>query len=250
MNNLIATARESGATIPREAHSMTLRPESLLRAVLGTSVLAILVAILAGCSASTGPAPSQTTGKASVEASAPIKSGFGTGANTAQGNYDAAEKSMKAVAPDAVFISVQTGAAVTDPPAIWTYLFASKKTKKGYAVTVAKGTASKPLKLSTESLRADEWAKVPASTADWKVDSDVALKRATAAFTKQLEMAPPKMFVMGMTVFVADTKAKGTAIVKPFTWVIAYQADAELGIPAVRQIEVDAKTGTVAPLPE
>lgn len=229
---------------------MTLRPKSLLRAVLGASVVVMATAVLAGCGTSAGTAPSQTTTKASEEASAPIKSGFGTGANTAQGNYAAAEKAMKAVAPDAVFISVQTGTAVTDPSPMWAYLFASKKTNKAYAVTVAKGTASKPLKLPTESLRANEWAKVPTSTVDWKVDSDVALKRAAAAFTKQLEMAPPKTFIMGMTVFVADTKPKGGAITKPYTWVIVYQADAELGIPAVRQIEVDAKTGQVAPLPE
>jgi hypothetical protein len=179
--------------------------------------------------------------------SASLKSGFGTGADTAQGHYNAAEKAMKDEAPDAVFISVQTGPAMTDPPTLWTYLFASKKTKKAYAVTVAKGVASKPLKLTTESLRADEWAKVPTTTTDWKVDSDAALKAAGATYTKQLEMAPPSKFVMGMATFVADGQAKGSP--KPFTWVIAYQPEDGV-VPGVRQIEVDAKTGQVLPLPE
>ena len=226
---------------------MTLQLKPLLRAVLAISALATMAAVLGGCGTPAGPTPSQTSTQASEEASAPLKSGFGSQADTAQGHYNAAEKAMKEEAPDAVFISVQTGPAMTDPPALWTYLFASKKTNRAYAVTVAKGTASKPLKLTTESLRADEWAKVPTTTTDWKVDSDAALKRASAAYTKQLEMAPPSKFAMGMTSFVASTES--TSGPKPFTWVIVYQPEDGV-VPGVSQIEVDAKTGQVLPLPE
>jgi hypothetical protein len=156
---------------------------------------------------------------------------------------------MKAVAADAVFISVQTGpgAAVTDPSPVWMYLFASKKKNKAYAVTVVKGKAGKPLALKTESLRPDEWAKVPATTADWKVDSDAALRLAAAAYKERLDMAPPKRFTMGMAAFVAEVS---TDTIKPFVWAITYEADEGAAVPGVKQVQVNAKTGKVLPLPE
>jgi hypothetical protein len=227
---------------------MTLQPNPLLRALLVASVLALMVSGLAGCGAPAASTSGQKSDKASKETSVTLTSAFGTDADTAQGHYAAAEMAMRAVAPDAVFVSVQTGAPVTNPSPVWVYLFASKKRNKAYAVTVAKGKPSKPLALATESFRANEWAKVPTTTADWKVDSDVALKQASAAFTKRLEMAPPKRFQMGMSVFVAEDE--GTSTPKPYVWAIAYEADEGLGVPAVRQIRVNAKTGAVLPIPE
>jgi hypothetical protein len=227
---------------------MTLQPNPLPRTLLVASVLALLVLGLAGCGTPAASTSDQKSDKASEEASVTVTSAFGTGADTAQGHYDAAEKAMKAVAPDAVFVSVQTGAPVTNPSPIWVYLFASKQKNKAYAVTVAEGKPSEPLALATESFRASEWAKVPTTTADWKIDSDVALKRASAAFTKRLEMAPPKRFQMGMSVFIAQ--AEGTSTPKPYVWAIAYEADEGAAVPGVRQIQVDAKTGAVLPIPE
>lgn len=226
---------------------MTLRLKPLFRTAVAMSVLVMIVAVLGGCGTSATPTSSSTGANTPDETPAPLKSGFGTGANTAQGHYDAAEKAMKAEVPDAVLISVRTGATSTDPPAIWTYLFASKKTGKGYAVSVANGTVSKPSKLPGESIRANEWAKVPTTTSDWKVDSDAALKRATAVYTKELEMAPPSKFIMGMSTFVADAKAKGSPT--PFRWTIVYAPEDGV-IPGVHQVEVDAKTGQVMPFPE
>lgn len=227
---------------------MTLHPNPLLRTLLAACVLAMMAFGLAGCGASPTSTPSQSSGGASEEASVVLTSAFGTGADTAQGHYDAAEKAMKAVAPDAVFVSVQTGEPVTNPSPVWVYLFASKAKDRAYAVTVTKGKPGKPLVLGTESFRASEWAKVPTTTAGWKVDSDVALKRASAAFTKRLEMAPPKRFKMGMSVFIAQDE--GTSTIKPYVWAIAYEADEGLGVPAVSQIQVNAKTGAVLPIPE
>lgn len=226
---------------------MTPSLKPALRVLLAASVLLMASLVLGGCAPSAST--SAGTGSASTEASAPVKSGFGSGADTAQGHFDAADQAIKASVPDAVFISVQTGTVVTDPSPVWIYLFASKKKNKAYAVTVAKGVANKPVTLPTESLRANEWAKVPTSTVDWKIDSNVALKNANAAFTTQLEMAPPKRFVMGMSMFVAE-QGKNSAGSKPYTWVIVYQPDEGAGVPGVSRIEVDAKTGKVAPLPE
>jgi hypothetical protein len=227
---------------------MTLQPNSLLRALLVAFVSAAMVLGLAGCGAPAASTSGQKSDDASKEAPVTLTSAFGTGADTAQGHYDAAEKAMKAVAPDAVFVTVQTGAPVTNPSPMWVYLFASKEKNKAYAVTVAKGKPSKPLALETESLRASEWAKVPTTTADWKVDSDVALKQASAAFTKRLDMAPPKRFQMGMSVFVAETE--GTSTPKPYVWAIAYEADEGAAVPGVLRIQVNAKTGAVLPIPE
>jgi hypothetical protein len=227
---------------------MTLHPNPLQRTLLAACVLATMAFGLTGCGTPSTSTPSQKSDGASKEASVALTSAFGTGSDTAQGHYDAAETAMKAVAPDAVFVSVQTGAPVTNPSPVWVYLFASKKKDKAYAVTVAKGKPSKPLALATESFRADEWAKVPTTTADWKVDSDVALKQASAAFTQRLEMAPPKRFQMGMSVFVAE--AEGTSTPKPYVWAIAYEADEGMGVPGVSHIQVNAKTGAVLPIPE
>jgi hypothetical protein len=227
---------------------MTLQPNPLLRTLLAACVLAMMAFGLAGCGAPPASTSSQKSGGASAEASVALTSAFGTGADTAQGHYDAAESAMKAVAPDAVFVSVQTGAPVTNPSPVWVYLFASKAKNKAYAVTVAKGKPGKPLALATESFRASEWARVPTTTADWKVDSDVALKQASAAFTERLEMAPPKRFKMGMSVFIAQ--AEGTSTPKPYVWAIAYEADEGMGVPGVSQIQVNAKTGVVLPIPE
>jgi hypothetical protein len=227
---------------------MTLQHNPLLRTLLAASILALMVLGLAGCGAPASSTSGQKSDGASKEASVTLTSAFGTSADTAQGHYDAAEKAMKAVAPDAVFVSVQTGAPVTNPSPVWIYLFASKKKDKAYAVTVTKGEPGKPLALATESFRASEWAKVPTTTAEWKVDSDVALKRASAAFTKRLDMAPPKRFQMGMSVFVAQDE--GTSTPKPYVWAIAYEADEGAAVPGVRQIQVNAKTGAVLPIPE
>lgn len=228
---------------------MTFQPNPFLRVVLTVSVLAAMAVGLAGCGAPAST-PSRTNGETSDEASVTPTSGFGTGANTAQGHFAAAEKAMKAVAPDAVFISVQTGVAVTSPSPMWMYIFASKQKNKGYSVAVTEGTPGKPSELPGESLRKNEWAKVPATTADWKIDSDVALTKATAAYKERMESDPPKRASMGMAVFLAEEEGKPTTSLKPFVWVITYEADEGAATPGVSQILVDAKTGTVLPLPE
>jgi hypothetical protein len=225
---------------------MTLQPRPLSRVVLAVGVLLAMTVGLAGCGAPTSTQTSSSTGSstASHEASGASAVAFDSSADTAQGHYAAALKSVKAVAPDAVLVVVQTEIPATSTPsAVWIYLFASKKMNKAYAVTVSSGKPGKPLALATESLRADEWAKVPPVTA-WKIDSDEAFKKAFAAYAERLNSTPPKQYSMGMALFVADTPENNASGVKPLVWSVTFDPSAG-GVTATRQALVDAKTGAV-----
>jgi hypothetical protein len=241
---------------------MTLHLKPVSRAVLAASVLILMLAGLAGCATSTAPTPTGTGGSAGTAplsgatssptsttpvSPATVTGGFGSGVDTAQGHYDSAEKAMKATVPDAVFVTVQTpGVVASTPNPEWLYLFGSKKTNKGYVVTIAKGKSDKPLALATEPLKADEWARVP-STSDWKIDSDMALEKASAAYKQRLGTDAPAKYAMGMAVFVSDTAANRASGVKPFVWTVIFDPEAGGADAAAREILVDAKTGAVLP---
>jgi hypothetical protein len=236
---------------------------AIQRAALATTVLVFAIG-LAGCAASappssTGPSASgvsSTSGASDAATSAPSAettvqpisgteaeaSGFTSGADTAQGHYNAAEKSMKAVQPDAVFIVAQTpGVISADPSPEWIYLFASKKTNKGYAVTIAKGKSDKPLEISNKALLANEWAKIP-PVSDWKIDSDVALEKASAAYTQRFGAKPPVKYGMAMPAFVSDSAANKATGFKNMVWMVMFDPEGK-----ARPIQVDAQTGEVLP---
>jgi hypothetical protein len=227
---------------------------AIQRAALAATVLLFAIG-LAGCTASAPPS-STGSGASGASTSAPSAestaqpaagaeseaSGFTSGADTAQGHYSAAEKAMKAVQPDAVFIVAETpGVISTDPSPEWIYLFASKKTNKGYAVTIAKGKSDKPLELSSEALLADEWAKVP-PVSDWKIDSDVTLEKASAAYTQRFGAKPPAKYGMAMPAFVSDSAANKSGGFKNMVWMVMFDPEG-----TARPIQVDARTGEVLP---
>ena len=244
------------------ADSMSPHISAIQRTVLAATVL-LFATGLAGCAASAPPSStgfgasgasstSTSTSTASAESTVqPIQptadagseaSGFTSGANTVQGHYNAAEKAMKAVKPDAVFIGAQTSGVIsTVPSPVWVYLFADKKTNKGYAVTIAKGKSDKPLKLSSAALLANEWAKVP-PVSDWKIDSDVALKKASAAYTQRFGAKAPTKYGMAMPVFVSDSAANKSRGFKNMVWMVMFDPEG-----TARSIQVDAKTGEVLP---
>ena len=227
---------------------------TIQRAALAATVLLFAIG-LAGCKA---PAPPSSTGSGASGASTsapaaetssqptavvePASSGFTGGADTAQGHYNAAEKAMKAVEPDVVCIVAQTPDVISAIPSPeWVYLFASKKTNKGYVVTISKGESDKPLEVSSEALQADDWAKVP-PISDWKIDSDVALEKASAAYRQRFAAEPPVKYGMSMPAFMSDSAANKSGGFKSMVWTVMFDPEG-----SARPIQVDAKTGEVLP---
>ena len=224
----------------------------VLRLLLATTVLCLLITGLVGCSkpaATTSPpatkSPSTSSTASEVASvSEPAASGFTTGGNTAQGRFEIADKAMKAQAPDAVLLAVQTddSPVTAYPSPTWDYMFASKASGKSYIVTVADGAASVSKALVVDPLTAAEWSQIPALT-DWKADSDAAYEKASAAHVERFGTPAPKTYGLAMNLFITEAMAKQNAGAKPFIWKVAYLVDDN----TARIIQVDAKTGEVLP---
>jgi hypothetical protein len=189
---------------------MNLRTTGARRLVATSAVMALLAIAMAGCTTtapSGGAAGGSATGSSTAGAGAsaapssaasPVAGSLGSGADTAMGYYRIAYKAAKAAAPDAVFFVVQVPTvATTTPSPSWDYLFGSKKTNRVYLVTVTKAKAAKPQDLGASSLAAAQWATIPSVTA-WKIDSDVALAKASATYKQRTGKAVPAKYAMGM----------------------------------------------------
>jgi hypothetical protein len=153
-------------------------------------------------------------------------------AGTAKSALAVAKSALSTMAPDAKLLIVQTAEPVTTSTPVWAYLFGSPKTDKTYVVYVNKGRAMGAAEYGTAGLGKAEWGAVPGDD-QWKVDSDAAYQKATAA----APVKKPSAYSMGFLTYIPKSQV-ASATTRPFVWYVSLQ-----GGTATATVEVDAKSG-------
>jgi len=194
--------------------------QARLATIILVAVIALGVALLAGCSSN---ASSTTTTKSGP---------------TALGGLTAAKSALATTSPDAKLLVVETAQAVepTGTP-VWAYIFGSPSTDKIFVVYLANGQSMGSQENGTAGLSAAEWAKVP-GTDEWKIDSDVAYKNALAASGAK---GTPAAYMMG---FITYKAASDTSTIEPMVWNVQFDPGTSGATDKV--VTVDAKTGKAA----
>lgn len=183
--------------------------------VAAVLVLALMLAmVVAGCKGN------------SAETPAPAGS-------TAAGGIAVAQSVLSTTAPDARLLLVQTAMSVTSTGTpVWAYLFGSPANDTTYVVYVSQGAVMSASEYGTAGLSAEEWPKVPTTTA-FKVDSDAAYKKAVEA--AGLEGTPG--YSMGLVTYIPE--AETSDVSKTFVWYVTLEPSGE----ATASVVVDANSG-------
>jgi nitrous oxide reductase accessory protein NosL len=183
-------------------------------------IVALTVAVLAGCGGSKATQPSAPTGVTAKTALATAMSAVAT------------------QAPDGKVLVVQTVQPVTAAaPPTWEFLIGSPKTSVIYAVRVQDGRAQAQ-KYATANLTPAEWAAVPSNDM-WKIDSDAALAKALAVYPNGKTVA----YLPGLVTYVP--KSAGSSNARPMKWIIMFDP-ASKGSAATSTVDVNATTGEAA----
>lgn len=164
----------------------------------------------------------------------------GSDANkSAKSNLAAAQAAITAKGADAKLLVVQTAAGVTptETPE-WAFMFGTQGDNKIWIVSVKNGQATSVSEYGAAGLTAADWAAIP-GTADWKVDSDEAYRKAMAASGAKTD---PASYNMGFITYLPPSEE--TSKTKAFTWYVAFDPGASGA--TTRTIAVDAKTGKTA----
>ncbi|PKQ15719.1 MAG: hypothetical protein CVT67_08355 [Actinobacteria bacterium HGW-Actinobacteria-7] len=194
---------------------MISRRRTRLIGVVLVAVLALAMALLAGCGKKAAPV---------------VENG-----PSALGSLAVAQSALSTTAPDAKLLLVQTvqGVEPTGTPT-WAFLFGSPTSDKTYVVYMAGGKSMGSEEYGTAGLDKTQWAAVP-GLETWKIDSDEAY---TKAFTAGGGKGVPLAYVMGLTTY----KPEGvTSTVEPFVWSVQFDPG-ESGV-TTSPVNVNASTG-------
>jgi len=148
-----------------------------------------------------------------------------------------ADVAVKAVAPDAVLMMIDSqGVVLTPPPGNWSLLYGSKSTGRLYRVNVDHGIAEDPEDLSPRNLDAAllDGALAPSSV---KIGAQAALEAAREYVEKRDGEVPPNVMMS-----LAFVRMPGAAIGK---WSVAFLTGTSTD--GMKQVRVDAQTGEVTP---
>lgn len=123
----------------------------------------------------------------------------------------------------------------TTSTAMWQFLLGSPEDSTLYTVIVNSGRAQWQTSGSV-TMAKPEWSKVPTMTA-WKVDSDVALKKALAVFPNGRKS---KYFASFIT-YLPDSATDRS--IKPMQWVLSFDPSVNKGSAPTSTVLVDMATG-------
>jgi hypothetical protein len=192
--------------------------------------MALSLGVLAGCTSTT------TTGT-STSKPKPVKS---ADTSTAKTSAEFALSELATIAPDG---KILLGDSVAPVPAtatpIWQFFVASEKKAMVYTVLVTKGKAQHR-EYAKITLKAAEWAKVPALSA-WKIDSGEARLKALTVYPQ----GKNAQFISQFLTYRPEGASK-TGAAKPMTWQVTFDPASNKSKAPTTTILVDMVTGAAS----